>query len=118
MKLRMRAAGFELNPETRRSVERHVRLALGRHAPDIAEVRVGLARGAEPRCDVTRCRIRLRLREGEAIRVEDLGKDPYESATRACWRAALRLNRWGRLAGRSTREALYLNPRFPQGGSR
>jgi hypothetical protein len=66
----------------------------------VAELRIGLAPGAEPRCEVARCRMRARLHEGEPIRVEHVGANARDAVARTAERLALRLERRGRLGAR------------------
>jgi len=91
MQLRIQAPD-DLPAQTRAAIERRVRLALGRHAAGIERVRVTLARRLEGSL-ASRCRIRVRLREGETLAVEDRAEDPGSAAAAAVWRLEHRMQR-------------------------
>ena len=94
MQLRIRARDLDLPPETRRGVDRRLRLAVGRHVARIAVARVTLSPRPEPGgADGVCCRIHVRFREGRKLVVEDLSEDALAAATRAAWRLEHRLDR-------------------------
>ena len=70
MELRVEVADEEMGFEVRERVERRLRFALGRHAMRILSTRVTLhGPGEEDGPSVgARCRVRMRLREGETWR--------------------------------------------------
>ncbi len=92
MQLRIRAPHLDVPPATRAAVERRVRLALSRHAPSIVMARVTLLpsdRGES----WGRCRIRVRLREGESLAAQDQAEHLHEAASGAARRLEQRLER-------------------------
>lgn len=91
MQLRIQAPD-DLSTLTRAAIERRVRLALGRHAAEIERARVTLAPSLEGPL-ASRCRIRVRLREGETLAVEDRAEDPRSALAAAAWRMEHRLQR-------------------------
>ena len=106
MELRIQAPHVELEPEIRERIERRVRLALGRHSARLASARVALS--VEPSEGGERsahCRIRLRLRRGETLEIEEGGADLLEAAAQAAWRAEHRLDRERSLSTRGNRVA-------------
>jgi hypothetical protein len=119
MKLRWSTAARALPPEDRRRLERSIRLAVGRHAPRAHEVRVGLSGdGVDAGPGQLRCRIDLRLRGEEPMRVVDRADDPATAVLRAAGRLGRRLERRDRIAGRSRRPAPRIAPHVSQGGTR
>lgn len=120
MKLRWPTAGIALPPEDRRLVERSIRLAIGRHAPRAREARVSVSRDeGDPGPGRVRCRIELRLRDGETLRVFDRGGDLRAALLAATWRLARRMERRDRIAGRPRRGARRPPaPRVSEGDAR
>jgi len=92
MQLRIRARHVEVPAATRAAIERKVRLALGRQAPGIERAEVTLSPSLQESAG-SRCRILLRLREGESLVVEDHAEDPQSAAAVAAWRLEHRLDR-------------------------
>ena len=91
MQLRIQAPD-DLPAETRAAIERRFRLALGRHAAGIERAQVTLSPSVEGRL-ASRCRIRVRLREGETLAVEDRAEDPSSAVAAAAWRLEHRMQR-------------------------
>lgn len=116
MQLRIRARKLDLAPETRRLLDRKLRLLLGRHAPGIACAAVTLAPGATRGGSGSRCcRIHLRLRGGARLVVEDEAEDLLAALAGAVWRLEHRLGR--RAYGlRAPREQAG-RPPWPGGGA-
>ncbi len=90
MQLRIGARGLDLPGETRRGIERRLRLAIGRHVARIAVARLTLSPGGSTDGGA-RCRIHVRFRDGSKRVVEDRAPDPMAAATRALWRLEHRL---------------------------
>jgi hypothetical protein len=82
----------DVSAETRAAIERKIRLALGRHTAGIDRAQVRLAPSREGR-SASRCRIRVRLRDGEVFEVEDRAEDPRSAAGAAAWRLEHRMQR-------------------------
>ncbi len=97
MTLRIQTKQLDVPAETRSAVERRVRLALGRHAAEIEHTQVSLRSGLNGH----RCRIRIRLRRGESLAIEDRAADPSDAAAGAASRLESRLEhrRARRLSG-------------------
>ena len=95
MQLRIQARE-DLPMATRAAVERRLRLTLGRHTAGIECAQVTLLPG-EGRA-ASRCRIRIRLRDGESVAVEDRAEDPGAAAAGAAWRLEHRIRRRGAAA--------------------
>jgi len=91
MQLRIQAPD-DLPAQTRAAIERRVRLSLGRHAAGIERAQVTLAPSLEGPL-ASRCRIRVRLREGETLAVEDRAEDPRSAVAAAAWRLDHRMQR-------------------------
>lgn len=91
MQLRVRAAPLALSADTREAIERNLRLALGRHVGGIDTVRVSLS--TDPSLPTSRCRVRVRLRDGERLDVEEQAADPQGAAAAAAWRIEHRVRR-------------------------
>jgi ribosome-associated translation inhibitor RaiA len=91
MRLRIQAPE-DLPAQARGAIERRVRLALGRHAAWIERAQVTLAPDLEGRL-ASRCRIRVRLREGETLEVEERAEDPSSALAAAAWRLEHRMQR-------------------------
>ncbi len=113
MRLRVQDNGVELSDEERRVIERHVRLALGRHMPRVRAGRVTLSPGLETTLGRTRCRFQLRLHGEDPIRVEEAGDDAPTAVSRATWRAVRRLERSTRVG--HLRTATRSTPRVAAG---
>ena len=92
MQLRIRAQQLEVPEATKAAIERRVRLALGRFVAGVERTQVRLfpSREAHP---ATRCRIRVRLRGGQRVTVEDAAEDPSSAAAAATWRLQHRMER-------------------------
>jgi ribosome-associated translation inhibitor RaiA len=117
MQLRIRPRRVEIPDEVRAAIDRRLRLAVGRHAAAVLRAEATFSPlaprlAAAPRAScapgaATRCRIRLRLRDGATLAVDDHGPDPAAAAAAAAWRLEHRLDRprgvaiRGRTAGRS-----------------
>ena len=111
MELRIHAPRVELEPQLRERIELRVRLALGRHSARLASARVALHAEPSGRGDRSaQCRIRLRLRRGETLEIEEGGPDLLAAAAQAAWRAEHRLDRERTLSARG--------PAWPEGGAR
>lgn len=94
MQLRIRARDLDLPPETRRGVERRLRLAVGRHVARVQVARVTLSSRPEPgSAEGVFCRIHVRFRDRAKLVVEDRSEDALDAATRAAWRLEHRLDR-------------------------
>lgn len=90
MQLRIQVPdGFPV--DTRAAIERKVRLALGRRAAGIERTQVTLFASEGPAAVC--CRIRIRLRNGERLAVEDGAEDPRAAAAAAAWRIEHRMQR-------------------------
>ena len=89
MQLRIRA---QLSKNARAAIERRVRLNLGRRAAGIDRALVTLesVRNGGP---VHRCRIRVRLQQGQRFTIEDHAEDPLTAAGAAALRLEHRLDR-------------------------
>jgi len=92
MQLRIRSRHVEVPAPTRAAIERRVRLALGRQAAAIERAQVTLSLSVQESAG-SRCRIRVRLREGTSLVVEEHAKDPQSAAGVAAWRLEHRLDR-------------------------
>ncbi len=105
MQLRIQFRHLEISQEAKNAIERGVRLDLGRYSAIIAEARVALS--PSRRCDFgeKQSRIRIRLRNGEALLGEGCGADPKEALDAAMWRIEHRLAR-RRLAQSDDRRAI------------
>lgn len=87
MQLEIRSRHPGLPRETRRAVERHLRLTLGRRAVRVERAQISLLPDPRPDQPGARlCRIRARLRDGEQIVVEDSAPEAGEAAAKAAWR--------------------------------
>ena len=93
MQLRIRVQDFE-PASSRRSVDRRIRLGLGRHASAVERARATLAPGdAHDPESAVRCRLNVRLHGGERLALEGLGADSERAAAAAAERLARRLGR-------------------------
>ena len=80
----------DLTHAARAAIERRVRLLLGSHAVGVERAQVTVFpadRGASG------CRIRLRMRDGESLAVEDRAENPSSAASAAAWRLGHRVRR-------------------------
>ncbi len=84
----------------RGTIERRIRLVIGRRAPGISQVEVVLSRvtPAKPStkgesAPLLRCRVRARLVDGELIVVEESAPTPEAALDAALWRLEHRLSR-------------------------
>lgn len=93
MQLHISGNNLELPRATRLTVDRKVRLALGRLTSGIARADVSLSATADGLGK--RCRIRVRMRErgGGSEAVEDARESLHEAVAAAAWRLARRLER-------------------------
>ncbi len=92
MQLRISDRNLELPLDVRRAIERRLRLVIGRHAAGIARLHLTLSRSRSPtEAETSRCRIRVDLRQGTTLTVEDAAADPSAAATAAAWRLQRRL---------------------------
>ena len=105
MEMRIQVQNLELNDDVRERVERRLRLALGRHLARIVSARITLQ--GEPAEEATgaSCRVRLRLRQGPALEVEERAGDVLSAAAEAAWRLEHRLDRERSLATAGPRVA-------------
>ncbi len=92
MQLRIRGRHIEMTEEAREAIERKVRLALGRHSADIDRADVTVS-PSEARGSTRRCSIRVRLRQGDRLAIEDHAEDTPSAAAAAIWRLEHRLDR-------------------------
>jgi len=92
VQLRIRAYQTEISAETRAAIERKVRLALGRQAAGIELAQLTLSPGL-PQSLGSRCRLRVRLRRGGSLMVEDHAEDPRSAAAAVAERVEHRLER-------------------------
>lgn len=92
MQLRIRAQHLDVPADTRLAIERKVRLALGRHAAgiDLAHITLSPSPQGSPG---NRCRIRVRLHQGESLAIEDCAEDLHAAAAAVAWRLQQRLDR-------------------------
>ncbi len=100
--MRVRVIGMPVGADSLRpgSVERRIRLVVGRRAAGISQVEVVLARFDPPTHGARqtsrhqlRCRVRARLADGELIVVEETGPTTDEALEAAMWRLEHRLDR-------------------------
>ncbi len=92
MQLRIRAQHLDVPADTRLAIGRKVRLALGRHAAriDLAQITLSPSLQGSPG---NRCRIRVRLHQGESLAIEDCAEDLHAAAAAAARRLQRRLER-------------------------
>jgi ribosome-associated translation inhibitor RaiA len=89
MQLRIRAYQLELSPALRSSIERRLRLAVGRHVARVGMARITLSgEGGD-----ASCRLSVQLRDGERLEIEDRAAQPLDATASAAWRLAHRLER-------------------------
>lgn len=94
MQMQLQVKDVTLDKSTRRSIERRVRLAVGRHLASISKARVTLSPANVVHGSRTkRCEIHLQLREGQDLRSEDHDEDASAAALRAAHRLGQRLDR-------------------------
>ncbi len=91
MKLRIRLATPDSSSETRRAIERRLRLALGVQSTSIERVQLSLHESGTEGGAL--CRVRARLGEGEALVIEEHAEDAITAVETVAWRLAQRLRR-------------------------
>lgn len=92
MQIRIRVQHLDISDDARTTIERRLRLAIGRHAAGIDRALVSLQpplHGGGGSC----CRIRLRLRGGDTLAFEGQAEDVRMAADAALWRLEHRLER-------------------------
>jgi ribosome-associated translation inhibitor RaiA len=105
MEMRIQVQNLDLAQDVRERVERRLRLALGRHLARIVSTRVTLQGEPGPEDTGASCRVRLRLRQGPPLEVEERGGDVLAAAGEAAWRVEHRLDRERSLATAGPRVA-------------
>ncbi len=95
MQLRVRAAEITLTPAERLSLERRLRLGVGRMASAVSMADVAISRTAGPAgaSNWVRCRITARLRQGGGLEISDEGESLTDAVSTATWRLSHRLER-------------------------
>lgn len=94
MRIDIRSNGFELTEAVREYAARRLRFALGGAAEQVLRVAVHLGEAGAPRSGTDRrCRIRVRLKGGAGVVIDDVESDLYAAIDRAASRAARRLAR-------------------------
>jgi hypothetical protein len=106
MRVRIRTRRLEVSPDGRADLERRLRLLLGRDSVgiELADVLLESRPADQPTApaggqtserdrDEIRCRIRTRLREGDALEVDDQAPDLDDAVFAAVWRLQHRLHR-------------------------
>jgi len=94
VQLRIHARGLDMPRESRRSIERSMRLAIGRHANGVHVARIHLSRRPDANGrEAQWCDVRARLRGGGVVSVEEAADDLHTAATRAARRLARVLDR-------------------------
>lgn len=91
MQIRIRAQHLDISNDARTTIERRLRLAIGRHAGGIERALVTLYPPLDGGGSL--CRIRLRLRGGESLAIEGQAEDAPMAADAAVWRLEHRLER-------------------------
>lgn len=95
MRLKVRGRRVKLNDELEVYIDRHVHFALSRFSDRIRSVRVVLSDTNGPRGGTDKlCTIRVALRAGSVLQVEDVDSTLEVAVNRAC----------ARIGGRVTRE--------------
>ena len=90
MQLRIRSVDVQLPSDDMAAVERSVRTTLGRHMPGIEQARVTLSAAAIARLH---CEIRVQMRPGEHLVVENETSDLHEAVAGAAQRLVRQLDR-------------------------
>lgn len=94
MQLRIRRRDLDVAPGTHRSLETRIRLAVGRHAADIATALLTIApRPSSEGAALVSCRLRLRLRLGVGLEIEESAPDLEGAVSLLTWRLVHLLNR-------------------------
>ncbi|MEM7413076.1 MAG: HPF/RaiA family ribosome-associated protein [Myxococcota bacterium] len=107
MQLRILSQGVALESETRRAVERQVRLVVGRFAAIVARVQITMGPSRDdPEHGAHRCRIRVDLGHGEILSFVADDPDPVAAAAGAAWRIQRRLRQRPDRARRQPTDAL------------
>ncbi len=88
MRLRIRLP--ELNAAQHDALARRARLVLGRHATEIDLVELTIVTESADSFEQTECRLVVKLRDGDEIRVHDDGNEPHRALLRAARRIEIR----------------------------
>jgi len=100
MRIRFVDGADVASPDLQRSLERRLRLVVGRRAPSIQAIEVTLEALLAPDAlspgASHRCRIRARLVGGGSVQVDEVGAGVDRAIEVAAWRLDRRLDREGR----------------------
>jgi endonuclease YncB( thermonuclease family) len=80
----------ELNDAQHEALARRARLVLGRHAAEVDRVELTIVIESAHSLEQTECRLVVKLRDGDEIRVNDDGNQPHRALLRAARRIEIR----------------------------